>query len=194
MKIKNTLLYSIIGGLFLVPFIAFFVPGNMFFPFISGKGFAFRILIELLFGLYVMLAVMAPEYRPKMSWITKSVLLFAGAILIADLLGANVYKSLWSNYERMEGFVLIFHLVLYYVTATGVLQTARRWYQFFNISIGASVLMSIYGVLQLAGKLTINQGGVRLDDTFGNASYLVLLLLVSVSCRVRAATMFGQWL
>jgi O-antigen ligase len=180
MKIKNALSWTIIGGLFLVPFIAFFVPGNMFFPFISGKGFAFRILIEILFGLYLMLAVMAPEYRPKFSWITKSVLLFAGAILIADLLGANVYKSLWSNYERMEGFVLIFHLVLYYMTATGVLSTAKRWYQFFNISIGASVLMSIYGVLQLAGKLAINQGGVRLDATFGNASYLAIYLVFNI--------------
>jgi tetratricopeptide (TPR) repeat protein/O-antigen ligase len=180
MKMKNALLYSIIGGLFLVPFIAFFVPGNMFFPFISGKGFVFRILIEILFGLYVMLCVMAPEYRPKLSWVTKSILLFAVAILVADLLGVNAYKSIWSNYERMEGFVLIFHLVLYYMTATGVLQTAKRWYQFFNISIGGSVLMSIYGVLQLTGKLAINQGGVRLDATFGNASYLAIYLVFHI--------------
>src|ERR1035437_7426806 len=195
MKIKNTLSYSIIGGLFIVPFIAFFVPGNMFFPFISGKGFAFRILIEILFGLYLMLAVMAPEYRPKMSWITKSVLLFAGAILVADLLGVNVFKSLWSNYERMEGFVLIFHLVLYYITASGVLQTAKRWYLFFNISIGASVLMSIYGVLQLMGKLTINQGGVRLDATFGNSSYLAIYLVfhIFLSLYLLLQTQSKKW-
>jgi tetratricopeptide (TPR) repeat protein/O-antigen ligase len=177
---KNILLYTTIIGLFIIPFIAFFVPDGMFFPFISGKGFAFRILVEILFGLYAMLCIIVPEYRPKFSWITKSILFFAGAVLVADLLGVNVYKSLWSNYERMEGFVLIFHLVLYYIVAIGVLRTAKKWYQFFNISIGASVLMSIYGVLQLLGKLTINQGGVRLDATFGNASYLAIYLVFNI--------------
>ncbi len=180
MKTKNALLWATTIGLFLVPFIAFFVPVNMFFPFISGKGFVFRILVEILFGLYAMLCVISPEYRPKMSWITKSILIFAGAMLVADLLSANVYKSLWSNYERMEGFVLIFHLVLYYIVATGVFQSAKRWYQFFNISIGASVLMSIYGTLQLLGLLTINQGGVRLDATLGNASYLAIYLVFNI--------------
>ena len=40
--------------------------------------------------------------------------------------------------------------------------------------------MGIYGILQLAGKITINQGGVRLDGTFGNASYLAIYMLFHV--------------
>jgi tetratricopeptide (TPR) repeat protein len=40
--------------------------------------------------------------------------------------------------------------------------------------------MSIYGVLQLLGKATINQGGVRLDATFGNASYLAIYLVFHI--------------
>jgi O-antigen ligase/tetratricopeptide (TPR) repeat protein len=180
MKIlKNILNYALVGGLFLVPFIPFIVSTTMFFPFITGKGFAFRILIDILFGLYVYMAIAYPEYRPRMSWITKSIGFFAIAILIADLLSVNVSKSLWSNYERMEGFVLIAHLVMYYFVASGVFDL-KKWNAFWNTNILASVAMSFYGIAQLAGWATINQGGVRLDATFGNAAYMAIYLVLNI--------------
>lgn len=177
---KNILNYMVLAGLFMVPFIAFIVPSGMFFPFISGKGFAFRILVEILFGLYVMLAFAYKEYRPKFSWVTKTILAFTLVIFIADLLGANVYKSIWSNYERMEGFVLLAHLTLYYLVASSVLKTKDLWNKFFNTSIFASVAMSVYGLVQLAGKATISQGGVRLDGTFGNSTYFAIYLVFHI--------------
>ena len=177
---KKILSWAVYGGLFLVPFISFIVLKSTFFPFITGKGFVFRILVEILFGLYAMLAAMAPEFRPKLSWLTKAVGLFVLATFVADLFSANVFKSFWSNYERMEGFVLIFHLALYYLVATGMFRSAKDWYRFFNVSLFASVLMSFYGVLQLAGKITVDQGGVRLDGTFGNASYFAIYLVFNI--------------
>ncbi len=180
MNIKNSLLYTIIAGLFVVPFIAFFVPEAMYFPFISGKGFLFRILVEVLFGLYVFLAVTSPEYRPKMSWITKAVGVFTLVIFIADLLGENSFKSIWSNYERMEGFVLIAHLALYYIVASSVLKTEVLWNRFWNTSIISSVVMSLFAVMQLMGKSAINQGGVRVDGTLGNSSYFAIFLVFNI--------------
>lgn len=180
---KNTnkaLYYSVIAGLFLIPFIPFIVPSSMFFPFITGKGFAFRILVEILFGLYLLLAVKDHEFRPKNSWITKSVILFTFVALVADLFGQNPYKSIWSNYERMEGFVLIFHLFLYYIVTSSVLKTTTEWKRFFNVSIFASVLMSLFAVSQLLGKSVVNQGGDRLDATFGNATYFAIYLVFHI--------------
>ncbi len=177
---KNILNYIVLAGLFVTPFIAFIVPQGMFFPFISGKGFAFRILVEILFGVYVFLAFSYKEYRPKFSWLTKSILAFTLIIFVADLLGENVYKSLWSNYERMEGFVLLAHLTLYYLVVSSVLNTKNLWNKFFNTSIAASVIMSIYGLFQLAGWATISQGGVRLDGTFGNSTYLAIYLVFHI--------------
>jgi O-antigen ligase/tetratricopeptide (TPR) repeat protein len=180
MKItKNILTYVVWGGLFLVPCIAFVVGGAMFFPFITAKGFIFRILIEVLFGAYAFLAVIEPSYRPKWSWITKSIGIFVLIMFFADLFSANAYKSFWSNYERMEGFVLIFHLLLYYIVASSVL-ARKQWDWFWNISIGTSAIMSVYGILQLAGKVPIDQGGVRLDGTFGNSAYLAIYLVFNI--------------
>lgn len=165
------------GGLFLVPFLPFIVSSTMLFPFITGKGFAFRIIIEIVAALYILLALLDVEYRPKLSLITKSVLLFTGVILIADLFGENPIKSLWSNYERMEGFVTIAHLAIYYIVASSVFHTKEWWNRFWNTSLIASALISFYGLFQLAGWVTINQGGVRLDATFGNASYLAIYIV-----------------
>jgi oligosaccharide repeat unit polymerase len=177
---KNFLKYSVIGGLFLVPFIAFLVPNAMFFPFISGKGFAFRILVEILFGMTLVLACVDKDYRPRFSWISSAVLFFTTAILVADLMGVSVYKSLWSNYERMEGFVLIIHLAMFYFVTSTVLNTKLRWENFINVSIFSSVIMSLYGLGQLAGIADIHQGTTRLDATLGNASYLAIYLVFHI--------------
>ncbi len=191
--IKDICKWLVIGGIFAIPFIPFVVPSAMFFPFISGKGFTFRILIEVMFGLYALLAISEPEYRPKLTWITKSIGAFILIIFVADLFGANAYKSLWSNYERMEGFVLIAHLALYYIVVSSVLRTSSLWNWFLNTSIVASTIMSFYGLMQIIGTTSwgsfaisaakhfpINQGGVRLDGTFGNASYFAIYLVFHI--------------
>ncbi len=178
--LENFLKYTIILGLFGVLFIPFIVPQTMFFPFITGKGFTFRILIEIVFGIYVVLAFLAPQFRPKDTWVTRCILLFMGAMLIADIFSANPYKSFWSNFERMEGYVLLAHLLLYYLVASSVLNTKEWWHRYFNVSIAVSVITSIYGLLQIGGKLVINQGGDRVDATFGNASYFAIYLVFHI--------------
>ena len=47
------------------------------------------------------------------------------------------------------------------------------------MSVGVSAIVGIYGVFQLAGKIPINQGGVRLDGTLGNATYLAAFMLIN---------------
>jgi O-antigen ligase/tetratricopeptide (TPR) repeat protein len=99
---------------------------------------------------------------------------------VADLFGQNSYKSLWSNYERMEGFVLVFHLFLYYFVTSSIFKSAKDWKRYFNVSIFASFLASIFAVAQLLGMFTINQGGDRLDATFGNATYFAIYLVFHI--------------
>lgn len=194
---KDIIKNIILAGIFSVPFIIFIVAGSLYFPFITGKGFTFRILIDILFGLYIILTFLDPQYRPRLSWITKSILIFGGVILLADLLGENPYKSFWSNYERMEGFILIFHLILYYIVSSSVLRTSGLWNKFLNTSLFASAIVSIFGVFQLLGLATINQGGVRVDGTFGNAAYfaiyLVFHIFISLYLLVKADKNWLRW-
>lgn len=61
-----------------------------------------------------------------------------------------------------------------------VLITDKLWNWFFNTSVGVSVIMVIYGFLQLTGLAVIHQSGNRLDATLGNAIYLAVYLLVHI--------------
>jgi len=100
-------------------------------------------------------------------------------MFVANVFGANFSRSFWSNYERMEGFVTILHLLGYFVVL-GSVMNRKLWDYFINTSVGASAVMGIYGIFQLSGALTINQGGVRVDGTFGNATYLAVYMLFHI--------------
>jgi len=177
MNVDKVLRYTIIGGIFLLPFIPFFVANSMFFPFITGKNFVFRIIVEIIFALWIILALRNITYRPSFSWILIAIFSFIAVIAAADLLGVNPFKSFWSNFERMEGLIGLLHLGAYFLIAGTVLNTKKLWFALANISIGASIIMGIYGLLQISGKLVINQGGVRVDGTMGNAAYLAVYML-----------------
>jgi tetratricopeptide (TPR) repeat protein/O-antigen ligase len=177
---NKILKYALLIGIFLIPFIPFVISDTMFFPFITGKNFAFRILVELLLGGWAILAVFDKAYRPKFSWLLISILSFVSIIAIADIFGANPFKSIWSNFERMEGLLTLVHLLGYFVVAGLMLNTEKLWNWFWNTTVAVSAIIGIYGLLQLAGKITINQGGVRLDATLGNASYLAIYMLFHV--------------
>lgn len=170
----------ILCGLFVVPFIPLVISPALFFPFISGKGFAFRIIVEIIFALWLILALRDSEYRPRVSHILTGVLLFIGVLLVANIFGVAPYKSFWSNFERMEGFIALLHHALYFVVAGAMLTSERLWSFFFHTSIGVSLFLGFYALMQISGELMINQGGVRVDGTFGNAAYFAAYLLVHI--------------
>ena len=169
-----------LGGIFLVPFVPLVVANNLFFPFITGKAFVFRILVMIATGAWLILALRDEDYRPKNSWLIKALVAFLIIIGLADIFSANPSKSFWSNFERMEGWVGIFHLFLYFLVAGTMLNDWKYWKRFFQTSITVSVIMASYGIFQLAGVLVINQGGTRLDGTFGNATYLAVYMLFHI--------------
>src|SRR3990167_6039550 len=177
---NNQLKYVIFAALFLVPFVPLVVSTSLFFPFITGKAFAFRLLVEIALVAYLVLAIRLPEYRPKFSWILVALTTFLVVMGLADFFGANSFKSFWSNYERMEGYITLLHLGAIFLVMGSVLKTEDLWNKLLATSLSASAIMAIYSFLQLAGKITINQGGVRVDGTFGNAAYLAIYMVFHI--------------
>ncbi|MFY9461682.1 MAG: O-antigen ligase family protein, partial [Candidatus Sungiibacteriota bacterium] len=174
---EKTFSWIVKGGLLLVPFIPLLVARSMYFPFITGKNFAFRILIEILAVFWVWLMVTSPRFRPKISLLTIAYTAFIGILILATLLGLSPNKSFWSSYERMEGLFGHLHLFLYFLMLGSVFVVQRDWRLFFNTSIVVSAIVTIYGFVQLAGGAVIHQGGTRVDATMGNATYLAVYLL-----------------
>jgi len=177
----NTILWwGISAGIFLLPFIPLIVTKGMFFPFVTGKNFFFRIIVELILGGWLILAWRDARYRLNFSWVLGALLAFFGVIALADIFGKDFLRSFWSNYERMEGLITLLHLFAYFVVLGGMLKTRALWKWFLGTSLGVSMFVSLFAVFQLLGKIPINQGSDRVDATLGNATYLGGYLLVHV--------------
>ena len=114
MDLNKFLRNTILAGIWLIPFIPLYVANSMFFPFITGKNFAFRIIVEIIFALWIVLALRDRSYAPNKSAILYSILTFMAVLTVADIFGANLFRSLWSNFERMEGLVALLHLLGYF--------------------------------------------------------------------------------
>lgn len=175
-SLKNSLYI----GIFSVLFIPLIGSNHLAFPFITGKAFAFRILIELLAGVWLLLLIADKKYRPRLSWLTIAVLLFTLIITIADIFGVNPTKSIWSDFERMDGLINLLHLVGYFLIAGTLLAKENHWNNFLNTTLGVSVLLSLIGLSQLAGAVGVNTDAGRLDATIGNAAFFASYLLLHI--------------
>jgi O-antigen ligase/tetratricopeptide (TPR) repeat protein len=176
---RNTLKNIVVVGLYLVTFIPFLVSGTFFFPFITTKAFAWRIIVEAVFFAWILLALLDSAYRPKKGWLLYSLFIFIAVIGLSDLFGVAPLKSFWSNAERMEGFISLLHLGMYFLAASSVFN-ADNWRRWWNISLTAAAIMSLYCFMQLMGVYDIHQGGVRVDGTLGNAAYLAVYMLIHI--------------
>ncbi len=97
-KIIRSLIFI---GLWSILIIPFYVANSMFFPFITGKNFLFRIIVEIIFALWVYLAYIDAKFRPKFSWVLGTVIIFVAIMAIADAFAVAPIKSFFSNFERM---------------------------------------------------------------------------------------------
>lgn len=167
-------------GVFAVPFIPLIISNSLFFPFITGKNFTFRIIVEVIFASWIILALYDSAYRPKWSWVlgtfTALILVMAVAVMFAE----NFTISFWSNFERMEGYVTLLHAWAYFMVLGSVLTTDKLWNRFFNVTFASSLILTLYAFAQLSGNITINQGGWRLDGTLGNSAYMAIYMLFNV--------------
>lgn len=166
--------YALLGGLLFTPFIAFVVTQSMLFPFVTGKAFTFRLLVSVLFLLWVVAATKDAQYRPQLSSVFAAIVLFVGVMGLSTLFAVNPSFSFWGNYERMEGFVLLIHLLLYFVVAVSVLRQQQDWDWFWYSFLTASALMGAYNLYQIVQLGT----SARIDGTFGNPTYLSVFMLV----------------
>lgn len=176
-ELENVFKWTVKTGLWFIPFLPLYVSSSMLFPFITGKNFAFRIIIEIIFSLWVGLAIFKEEYRPRLTPLFKAVTVFIVVLFFADTMSPNSYRAFFSNYERMEGFMMLGHLYLYFVMLCGMFKARRDWTIFFHATLAASILVSYMAVLQKLGYRISTQGGFRVDSTIGNPTYLAAYLL-----------------
>ena len=174
---KDVLRAIVLGGLFTVPLLTLYVADSYFFPYITGKNFWFRILVDITVAAWVLLALYDARYRPRFSWILVSFSALLIVMFFANLFGEHPLSSFWSNYERMDGYVSLVHTFLYMVVLGSVLKTKEDWGRLLHMSLGVSFLVALYGLAQYSG---LAAGNGRIDSTLGNAAYMAVYMLFHI--------------
>jgi O-antigen ligase/Tfp pilus assembly protein PilF len=172
MDIKNIAKWKIFVGIWALLIIPFYVANSMFFPYISGKNFAFRIIIELIFATWVYLAFVNIKYRPKFSWVALTTGVFVLIMAIADFFSINPAKAFWSNFERMDGWVTLIHLLMFLLVAGSVMKTEKIWLWFFRSSLISSIAMMV-----LVYNEWITTHPERASVSLGNPIYVAIYFM-----------------
>ena len=118
MNANRLIRYGLLGGIFLVPFVPLIITPSLFFPFVTGKNFAFRIITEILLALWFILIFKDASYRPKKSWLLWAVVAFVSIIALAGILEKISPKAFgaitreWRDWSHTFTFSRIFLLHL----------------------------------------------------------------------------------
>lgn len=174
---KDFLQAVVYATTFLVLCVPLLVNDSMFFPFITGKNFTFRILVEIAFVSWALLALLDTAYRPRFSWILVSSGTLIAVMLLASLGAEHVPHALWSNFERMDGYVTLVHFFLYFLVLGHILTTRALWRYFMLASVGVATYIALYGLAQSVGTVDAK---VRVDSTLGNAAYMAIYMLFHI--------------
>src|SRR3989344_2632466 len=181
-RITRTLLNIIWLSMLLILFLQLIMHSRFFFPFIVPRNVAFRVIVEIAFAAYLVLAYLEPSYRPKMHRLAWAVLAFLGVSFLAALVGLNFNRSFWGNYERMSGLFHQLHLVLYFFVLYNTFKRHEAWHSLLTFSIFTSSLMSLLGFAQWLQIpfLLASSGGERISGSIGNATFFATYLLFNL--------------
>ena len=199
-QFERALFWVIRAGSYILPFVLLIIINGLFFPFITGKNFLFRIIVEIMTAAWVGLLIInfsnkgeslpvrqagasgGKKYWPRWNLVNIALVIFIGAIFLSAFFGVDMRNSFWSNFERMDGLVTFFHFLALFFVLTGTFHTRKEWFILLGISIGAGVLVAFYGLLQykgIVGGLTAG-GGERIISTLGNPLYVAIYLTFNI--------------
>ena len=180
--VGRTLVWAVRVGVMLVMLTPLIVTGGTLFPYIVGKAIYARVVIELTFALWLLLIFYYPQHRLPRSWVLAAFALWLAVSLLAAFTGVSLTRSLWSNYERMQGIVDLAHWFAFTLVAVSAFRTFAHWRLLFTVNVLTGMLVALAGILHYYGVnsfgLLLDQDN-RLQSTLGNPSYTSAYLILN---------------
>ena len=170
-------------GSLLILLMPLVVTRQTLFPFVVGKALFARATIEIIFGLWLLLAYRNPHFRLARSWVLLAFGIYLAVTILAGIVGVSLQRSLWSTYERMQGIVDLLHWFALTIVLTSVFRTFPDWRTLLNLNLGVSFVVALLGAAQHLGigvpMFKFMQDVQRLDITLGNPTYVGAYALVN---------------
>ena len=145
------------------------------FPFITEKTLYFRLLVDVLLIVWTIIAFQNPEYLPHKTPLNIALLILGIVTLLTAMLGHDFQSSFWSGLERMEGFVGLFHTLIFFFVLSNSLKKMEQWHLLFLTSCGVACVVVLMGIFK---EVELIKEGERLFSSLGNPTYLGLYVIL----------------
>ena len=151
------------------------------FPYVVGKALWSRTLIEIAFGLWIILVLRDSSYRFPKSWTLAVLGIYVAIALLATIFSLSPTRSMWSTFERMQGWVDLAHWFTFVVVLVSTHRSWAHWRTLLNFNLGVSIVIGLLGLTQFFDIRVFDylQYKDRLDITLGNPTYVGGYMLVS---------------
>jgi len=172
----------------LAPWSLLWLDSSLLFPYETGKAWLFRGIVSIAFALllvYRRLCCCSARSSASVALSDRvwryTLLIFLIWTGVSNLLGIDPYRSFWSNYERMSGYLAYLYWAAYFVCLISVLNEPRSKWWLFNCLL----------VILLVGALGLLEPEKRAIATLGNPIYLGNLAVFGIF--IAGFLFAGQW-
>ena len=183
---EKFLLQAVRVGVVLLLLMPLVVATQTAYPFSVGKAVYARSLIEVVFVLWVLLALIGSSWRPPRSWLLALLAAGLAVSVLSAVFGVSLERSFWSSYIRMQGTVELTHWFALAVVVASVFHTSRSLRVLLTLHLGVGLLVSLAAIAMHGGweipalsRLPVSESS-RANGTFGNPIYLGAYLMVNV--------------
>jgi O-antigen ligase/tetratricopeptide (TPR) repeat protein len=175
---------AILGISCFVLFLPVVVSYDFYSPYIFFKSILFRIAVQFMLLLYVVLALISSHYKPRLNRISWALLCWFGIMLFCSLPGisTNAWKSWWGDFNRMDGMFTQLHLLAYFFVLVQTFKKENDWLWLFTASLVSSVFMGVSGLIQKLGIDLIYRfvgQSERIDGATGNADFFASYMMLN---------------
>ncbi|MYI33047.1 MAG: O-antigen ligase family protein [Holophagales bacterium] len=191
--LERPLRLAVFAGIALLLLTPFVVTTSTIFPFVVGKALWSRSIIEVVFALWAVLALVDSRYRPVGSRLLGLLAAGFAVSLVSAAFGVSPMRSVWSTYERMQGLVDAAHWLALAVVLVSVLRTRAAWRMLLG-GVAATGAVLALAVVALAHDVDVPFYGAlpeldppRLGGPLGNPTFLSACLLVSLMAALGLA-------
>lgn len=181
MRTKDIIWISILIGICSI--IALPILGDYGFLFPLGRDIIFRIIVEILLGLYIILIFLDKSFLPKPNWLLWSLVGFWLINGISTITSLQPIFSFWGNPFRGHGFFSLTHYLIFFIILTSVIKNSYAWKKIIWLSIIISLpvtLVSLYEILSYVS---------RTQSTLNNpnflAAYLLLIFFITLGALIK---------
>ena len=182
---ETALLWLIRFGIVAVLLTPLVVTPSTLYPFVVGKALYSRTIIEVVVALWALLVVSKPQFLPPRSWLLGLLALGIVWSFVAACLGVSLQRSLWSDFQRMTGWIDAVHWLAFVVVVVSTFRDGAGIRSLLNLQLGVGLLVAVFAALMALSRslelpLPLPERELRrVGGLLGNSNFLGAYCIVN---------------